>query len=504
MRKVLPLADLSSAIVAFALIAAPLVYLWTDLTYDEAVYLLLARRISEWGLPLRRVYEDFSRFRLFANSPPLVIYITSLSQILSPGNELLARLVQIAAFVLPTYFMVWRVARGSFGPWAATASLLVLLTNVSYMRATTYVLLNVPLGMFAFATLIAFYNATRTGERRQRWALLAAVGMALAVWTKYQSVCIAAAIAIAAAFAFATRGYAGIRSMLLPTSAAAIGGAIATAVLGGFFWTFGGPEVFSRTASFNADRMNPAAMSTLQTAREVLTTAGECVTALGGAVLLVAVFAVCTERRHRGLLVLLASYVAAMVAFNIIFFRLPGAGDVYLHAAVPALAVLAGVGAARLIELAPTIATRTLLVTTALAIQITAYPASLYELPRVNGSRIVSGYIAAHGAPNAGVLADTIAPEFYSGHPVRIVPFTRPIELVLRSLEGTSGDDISFVAVIRGASHRNLEAVRDRWNALLAEHFEPVETTAAPWKLYRRRAGDRPARIGGVDDLKGR
>src|SRR3954452_18540351 len=102
MRKVLTRADFWSAIVGFALVAVPLVYLWTDLTYDEAVYLLLARRIAEWGLPLRRAYEDFGHFRLFANSPPLVIYIASLSQLLAPGNEVAARLLHIAAFAVPT------------------------------------------------------------------------------------------------------------------------------------------------------------------------------------------------------------------------------------------------------------------------------------------------------------------------------------------------------------------------------------------------------------------
>src|SRR3954468_16425644 len=98
MRKVLTLPDWCSAAAGCALVAVPLAYLRTDLTYDEAVYLLLSRRIAEWGLPLRRAYEDFSHFRLFANSPPLVIYLTSLSQLVSPGNEVPARLVHIAAF----------------------------------------------------------------------------------------------------------------------------------------------------------------------------------------------------------------------------------------------------------------------------------------------------------------------------------------------------------------------------------------------------------------------
>ena len=59
--------------VACVLTMMSLAYVWTDLTYDEAVYLRLARTIAEQGLPLRRVYEDFSQFRLFSNSPPRYI-----------------------------------------------------------------------------------------------------------------------------------------------------------------------------------------------------------------------------------------------------------------------------------------------------------------------------------------------------------------------------------------------------------------------------------------------
>ena len=71
--------------------------------------------------------------------------------------------------------------------------------------------------------------------------------IALAVWTKYQAVCIAVAIALFAVVRYATRGYAAVRAMLLPIAAVAVGGATALGTLVWYFWTYGGPDIFSRT-----------------------------------------------------------------------------------------------------------------------------------------------------------------------------------------------------------------------------------------------------------------
>ena len=182
--------DLLCVVLAAALILIFCAYLWTDLTYDEAVYLRLARTIAESGLPLRRSYAAFSKFQLFENSPPLVLYLASLSQLLFPGDEVPARLVNFIVFVLPTYGVVWWVARTRFGPWAAVASLTVLLTNVSYVRATSHVLLNIPLGLLACLGLVAFHEASSSVAHRRTNSLIAGMAMLLAVWTKYQAVCI--------------------------------------------------------------------------------------------------------------------------------------------------------------------------------------------------------------------------------------------------------------------------------------------------------------------------
>jgi hypothetical protein len=142
----------------------------------------------------------------------------------------------------------------------------------------------------------------------------------------------------------------------------------------------------------------------------------------------------------------------------------------------------------RIVQLAPTRSTRTLLALAATAIQLADSPSLPYERPRPNGSRVAAAYIAAHSPPTAGVLAETVAIEFYSGRPVRPPPFTYPRELVLRSLEGRSSDDISFVVVDPRSTHRNLDAIRQQWNTSLAEHFELVSANAPGLSVYRRRA----------------
>jgi 4-amino-4-deoxy-L-arabinose transferase-like glycosyltransferase len=487
-RHRLSIADRCSIAIGCALVAMSLAQLWTELTYDEAVYLRLARTIAEGGLPLRRAYDDFTQFRLFANSPPLVLYVASLSQRIFPGDELSARLVQFAVFVLPTYVIVWWVARVKFGAWAAFASLVALLSTRTYVRATTHVLLNIPLGLLACIALLAFYHASSSPVRRRSWMAVGAVTLALAVWTKYQAVCVAAAIMTYVVYTVVTRGYVGVRSMFLPLASMVVAGGTAVITLVWFFWANGGPETLTSTLTLNAARINPASMSMPQIIAAAIETARECESTLGGTVLVLGICALCAERRHRGLLVLLASFVGATIAFNVTLFRLPGAGSSYLHSTVPALALLAGPGAVRIVTLATTTATRTLLAAAAITIQLAGSLSVPHEMRRSNGSRVAAAYIAENSEPTAGVLAETVAVEFYADRPVRAVSFTFPRQLVLQSLEGTSGDNISYVVVDAAVAPKNLDAVRQQWDRLLAEHFELVPAGAPGLKVYRRRA----------------
>jgi dolichyl-phosphate-mannose-protein mannosyltransferase len=484
---VLSAADVCSAIVACTLVAMTLAYIRTDVTYDEATYLQLARRVTESGLPLRRAYDDFTQFQLFENSPPLVVYVASLSQVLFPRNDLPARVIHLAVFVLPTYMMVWWFARKNFGEWAAVGSLVAMLTNASYVQGTTHVTLNIPLGMLSLGALLMFYEASFTTQNRRVHLALMMLATALAVWTKYQAACIYAAVALYLAYTVATERFAGIQRFAAPLTAMVLSGASALIVLIWYYWAFGGTETLTHTLTFNASRAGAgSSMSLVDIARSLLNTLRECEGRLGGAVLLLGIVTASVEHRHRGLVVLITSFVAITIAFNLIVFHLPGAGTTYLDPAVAALALLSGPAAVRIVELATTTLTRMLLVFAAITIQF-AGSSTVYGLTRPNGSRDAAAYIAANSAPMAGVLAETVAIEFYSDHPVRAVSHTYPRQLVLRSLEGTSGDDISYVVIDAKVPPENLESIEPQWSRLLAEHFELVPSVARGLHVYRRR-----------------
>jgi hypothetical protein len=263
-------------------------------------------------------------------------------------------------------------------------------------------------------------------------------------------------------------------------------GALASLALIGFYWAFTGRQGLASTFAANANRIDPTSLSKVQLAAALLDTARECEQTLGAVALLLGAAAVWLEARHRGLLVLLGSYVAATILFNLAVFRLPGAGSSYLDCAVPCLAVLIGPAAVRFVELGATPWARGCLAIAAATAQLIDGPSADYDRPRPNGSRVAAAYIAAHSDPAEGVLADTVAIEFYTGRPVRATPFTFPRELLLRSLDGSSPDRISFVVVTDGPMHRNLDAIRTQWDALLARHFELAPVAAPGLKVYQR------------------
>jgi hypothetical protein len=289
------------------------------------------------------------------------------------------------------------------------------------------------------------------------------------------------------AYRIARHGSVTMRPMMQPLSVAVASGTIASMALFTFFWTFSGREGLASILAVNATRIDPSEMSMAQVAGALLDTVRECERTLGAVALLLGAAAIWVEPRHRGLLMLMGAYVAATVAFNLAVFRLPGAGSSYLDSAVPALALLVGPATVRCVQLGATPLRRTLMALTAIVVQVSDSPAAAYSYPPPNGSRVAAAYIAAHSTQAEGVLADTVAVEFYTGRPVRSAPFT-PSAIVLQSLDGTSADPISFVIVAHGPMHRNVDVFRDRWNTLLAEHFEFVPVGAPGLDVYRRRA----------------
>ena len=81
--------DILAAGVLTGIIIVALSYLTIPLTYDEAFYLLLSRRIAEGGFPTRLVGPDLSSMEVFLNSPPLLFYLMAPAQWLAPASQIL-------------------------------------------------------------------------------------------------------------------------------------------------------------------------------------------------------------------------------------------------------------------------------------------------------------------------------------------------------------------------------------------------------------------------------
>jgi len=481
-------ADCCSAAVGILLVALAVAHAWTDLTYDESVYLRLARTISETGLPLRRSYGNFNSFDLFRNSPPLVLYTAATTQLIAPGSEVPARGLHLAVFALPTYALVWFLARRNFGSWAGFAALCVLLTSGDYLRASSHVLLDIPLGLFACVGLACFVEAAGSGRRARLWTLIAAAAVVLALWTKYQAVCLVTAIVVYGAYILFLSRRRDSLSVVVPLAAVVAAGVGALAALVTFFFVFGGQDSLAQTLRLNLQRSGLQVISLADFTQGVATTARECEARLGGTVLLLAATAFCLERRQRDLLFVAGCYVATTIAFNLLLFRLPGSGTFYLDSVVPAVAIMSGAGAVALARVIGDSRRVAVFAVAVAAIQFAGTPPGAYRWPAPNASRMANDYIVANSVQTNGVLAETVAIEFYSGRPVRALPWTFPTELLLRSLDGTSGDDITFVVVRDGVLPRNLEPVRADWDRLLRTHFKPVWAGAGLHVFQRARS----------------
>jgi dolichyl-phosphate-mannose-protein mannosyltransferase len=409
-RGLLTLANGITAVIAAALIAATVASMRSAMTYDEGVYLSLAREITSSGLPWRLDWHDLRHMALFETSPPLVMYVAAATQLLWPGHEMPSRIVQIGLFVLPTYLLVWWITRRRFGPWAAAAALLALLSSREYLLAAGHVMLDVPLGLLALIVLFCFDRAlasSNSPESQRRWALLAAAALFLATWTKYQAVCICAAIALYCAYLLVSlpSNERAIVRLKMPIAAAVAAGALALAVLFTYFLGFGGTSNLTPALAFNAERLSIGSETWRSIAVDALGVATHTVWTIGPVLLASALAAWLVQPGDRGLVALLTAYVLATIAFSIIFFRLPGSGSYYLHSAVPAVAVLTGGAAGALMDAVQPAGRGAAVLLVVAAVQLVAAPPSLFRAPSSPSVRQAADPITHHRDADADVLA---------------------------------------------------------------------------------------------------
>ena len=151
--------------------------------YDESIYLQIARRAVETGCPIIAEGDG----HVFADSPPLVMYIMAAARVLGGDGLWWLRSVHVSVWVLPAYVAMFLLARRAFGAAAGLLALASFFTQQDFMREAAEVKLDVPVASLAALFLLGLsYVWAESGRRRGLAIAMCAVCGGLACLTKYQ------------------------------------------------------------------------------------------------------------------------------------------------------------------------------------------------------------------------------------------------------------------------------------------------------------------------------
>lgn len=488
----------TAAGLALVLLAAGLTWalVHRELDFDEADYLCIARSIARTGLPYITTNDDLGRPQLFVTSPPLAMLVAAATQAAWPSRELPSRLVHAVLFAMPIYLLVWHIARRQFGPWPAAVAVLVLVTNPLVLFYGACVRPDSPLTLFCLLSLWCFHRALEPEGRAWGWSAAAGLSLAAAVWAKYQSVCVPAAILFYLVYLLLRRDRAVLRRAVRPLAAMACAGVLALAALYLYLGVFAGPV---ERYSFGgiAGSFHQVTAPSANSAAALKSYAW--VVALGAIHVgwpgLLALYAAVPDARKSPLLPLLVCFCLATVLFNFAVHNSPGAGAWYMAPMVPAVAILCGQGVSAALARARTAAGIPAVLTVAalLGLQVKAHAPWDVPLPGAyaNPPREAGLYIAGHSPAAGGVLADTSAVEFYADRPTARIQFTSA-GVVLEYLAGGGPRPVSHVFLRKYGPDDpppNLAPVWDRCRQLLDERFQPVPLESEGVLLFERRPG---------------
>jgi hypothetical protein len=333
--RLLPARPLACAMLLLAgLVPAGLLAVgaYAPLWYDESNYLTLALSISKSGYPLLYFWPDTPDF--FLDSPPLVPYLESLLRQL-PIDVAGLRTISAAVFAGLAVVALAAYLRGRSNS-LLTLGLTVLFSVLCGYFAVEFVQIrmDLPLAALSFVVLIAVALIRSKETDQSNWAALLTVLVlsALAFLTKYQAVCLTAALAIDALLAAFTRE----RRAWMPLAAHLIGLACGLAVLVWIVMSSPvGEGLIIRRLQWNFTRVSPGGSPWFDLFVTVLPWVA-C-----AFVIPLALFALAAVRRRlplRGdpLLRLSLALAVVVAAFNVVLFELPGAGGQYMaQAALP-------------------------------------------------------------------------------------------------------------------------------------------------------------------------
>jgi 4-amino-4-deoxy-L-arabinose transferase-like glycosyltransferase len=199
----------------------------TEFDFDEGYYMILSRKIVEFGCPMS--FEAKPNF-VFASNPPLVMYTTAFFRVLGVDSLFWFRFWHVTLWVLPCFIAVYFLASKMFGRVVGLVSLISLFTQPYFFIEASRVKLDVPVATLCTICLFAVYwlSTRPAGVIGRRSLILIALPVGLAFLAKYQGVLVLFA---ALAFVFKWR-QTFTRASFLSLTGALLGGAMA----GGFIW----------------------------------------------------------------------------------------------------------------------------------------------------------------------------------------------------------------------------------------------------------------------------
>lgn len=335
---------LSIAIVCIFLLVCVRAPLW----YDEANYLTLATAIRAIGYPIWFWIPE--QPVLFHASPPAILYLIGLLSAWISSNVVVLRILFVVLFGLtPFVFLAMRAFRkgDSLIP-VSTAALFATCTGIFLMEL---IQLRFDLPLACLSCLILILSAD-TGNRSpaadpklSRLSLCCLFALsALAFLTKFQAVCLTGALVLDVLLAYFLSERWTVRCFAFLTHLAGAGLAVAAIA-----WWSASSEYASGAASisntvsrtifegiFPTQSLEREIINFTSVAKQILV-----VTILPTTVLLIASAFGKIDWNDR-LLRLFVLMTVMVIAFNLIMYRLPGAGNYYMTQAVIPLGYILG------------------------------------------------------------------------------------------------------------------------------------------------------------------
>lgn len=315
----------------------------TGLWYDESNYLVIASEIKRTGFPVWYWHPDWPG--LFLDSPPGMLYLLSLFPDDVLRDPPLLRMLYVAPLLAAPIVALFVYLRTEALGWRLLFLTLAFLFTTGYFAIELLqIRFDLPLASLSFIALILLAEFERrpagSGYAAKTLLLLAfAIVTALAFATKYQSACLTGAVAIWAMVRLASG-----RSLVMPVLAHVVGLTLALGAVYAVAWLYDGTGASVLNGlGYNLGRI---LSSPAQGSFDVVAFVRGAAVALAQMALPIGLYVLARlaapdDARSDPLLSLSFWLSLAVVGFNIVTYRMPGAASYYMTQSAFPLAYLA-------------------------------------------------------------------------------------------------------------------------------------------------------------------